>query len=1225
MSNTITICFYGSSDHQLEVSLADFYKSDIDLIVDSIFKLNYSNIKIVTGGYGGIMNSIAEKFARKSKNAGKKIEIIGITCDAYDFENPDEQDYNRSNDYSIHNNVIIQSGNFAERVQAMIEMSDLFIVLPGKQGTLSELLFTCETYSYGKYFLNGKTTKVFTHEYWKPLLTSETYFRNFNTEILHFFSAKDLKNLIETHKADTISAINLPKRNSHPIDNWEARIKELTNDVCKVILGRVYDETKLLKRLYRDNQFPILGLDFGWFHTYNNKSKDGAYYSYSSEEYVEKTKEFFSNHNSIMLSDFEKDFDFDFIDGSVINSKSLKYYEDKNIPQRDSKKNDADFKKLVEFFNQKKYGQTLIWKGVGTPLNQIGNIYDKFEDADNLIFSVFLLLNHKIPRTTIERINQLLSDFLIEASVIKSGELFKQKDKDIINQATRAAIADIINRNYAHHIGSHVSHRATFEKILERLDITFQPSSTILYNSLATIAQLRNKLETYKDQRSEFIAGITNYPVYQSFWLYKDVLLPFIENTLLIDNIAANEGIRYYDEKNNEKLTIETAKKSISKLKIRLWIDKNLIGGEKVCEVTCTEQDKLTKVQDGFVEQFVCYKAGDDTYTSLCLPYYREVKNLTDNFYDDKGFNLAYSDIRISLPGTLGNHAIYSLLENYIRNTAKHAYKPEDHKDFVEIILKLSANKTKDSDDYLLTITDNISNGNKAEELQGKISSKLSKIRIEKNDNKGGMGIADMKICAALLKGLELTEENMRSAISCHNNNKHIAYSLTLLKPRELALIGNTDINENTSEGIYYYESVEAYLKDREKGYRFAIVDSGLIDNTLSFSRHWLPLRTIIFVDSLNEKNLSYKNGCIRTSKNVFEGNGSTVIERCWKTWLKGKLDYQFEKTLLGVYFEQKNNEKPTENWIGKEIKGKCFYDVDNGGQILKAGAPEFPTNENLHILFDRHGGLIKKATNIKFIKDNFYELIDKNNPDFNLLFTTDIQSEPILLHYEMIDAGMLNVLVIDERVAEVAHKHIDNYEQYDELLKHGFYKPKHNNTLHHCTIFDACWASHTYIATHLGTENNSFAPLSKEINPETEHYLKVTFAEDENRSKIVIKSETNIMGYKCNPSFQGVMIQDWKCSDLQQDIEPPFSFEINFDCLLIHRTKLDEILKQLKINFDQFAQMIDIPKIYVVTGGGTVDFVEDQQKITILPTNIIKDFIMGSRPAKICLSQILK
>lgn len=818
-----------------------------------------------------------------------------------------------------------------------------------------------------------------------------------------------------------------------------------------------------------------------------------------------------------------------------------------------------------------------------------------------------------------------ISKLLFNTSLSFHELLIENKQSNLELQATRAAIADIINRNYAHHIGSHVSHRATFDKILERLDITFQPTSTLLHNSLATIAQLRNKLETYKDQRSEFIAGITNYPVYQSFWLYKDVLLPFIENTLLIDNIAANEGIRYYQDKNNEKLTIETAKKSISKLIIRLWIDKDLIGGKKVCEATCEEQEKLTKVQEGFVEQFACYKVGSDSYTSLCLPYYREVKNLHDNFFDDKGFNLAYSDIRISLPGTLGNHAIYSLLENYIRNTAKHAYKPEEHKDFVEIILKLSANKKQDSDDYMLTITDNISDGNKAEELQGKISSKLSKIGIEKNESKGGMGIADMKICATLLKGLELTEENMRSSIYCHKNNEHIAYSLTLLKPRELALIGNTGINENTSEGIYYYENVEAYLKDRERGYRFAIVDSDLIDATSPFSRHWLPLRTIMLDNSTDKNGLSYINGCVITSKYVFNINSHTVIERCWLTWLKGKLGDQFEKIQLGVYFEQKDNEIPTKNWVEKNFQGHCFYDVESGGQILKSNKPDFPKDEKLHILFDRHGGLIKKATNIKFIENNFYELIDKNNPDFNLLFTADIQSEPFMLHYEMIDAGMLNVLVIDERVAEVAYKPIDNYTQYNELLEHGFYKPKHDKTQHQCTIFDACWATHTYIATHLSTKENCFTPLSKEINPDTEHYLKVTFTKGESENKIVTKCEFNIMGYKCNPSFQGIKVNKWICSDSQQNNETSYSFHTKFDCLLIHRTKLDEILKQLKIDFDQFAQMIDIPKIYVVTGGGTVDFVEDQQKITILPTNIIKDFIMGSRPAKISLSQILK
>src|ERR1700741_1894564 len=105
----LSICFYGSSDYDLQQSLAELYEREIDTIIDKVLGIMPNNIKIITGGYGGIMDLIAEKIQNKrSSFFNKNIEIIGITCDAYEFENPDAENYSSSNDYSNHNDVIIQ-------------------------------------------------------------------------------------------------------------------------------------------------------------------------------------------------------------------------------------------------------------------------------------------------------------------------------------------------------------------------------------------------------------------------------------------------------------------------------------------------------------------------------------------------------------------------------------------------------------------------------------------------------------------------------------------------------------------------------------------------------------------------------------------------------------------------------------------------------------------------------------------------------------------------------------------------------------------------------------------------------------------------------------------------------------------------------------------------------------------------------------------------------------
>ena len=630
MNDSITICFYGSSDHELDVSLANFYNNDIDIIVDSILKVNYNNIKIVTGGYGGIMNSIAEKFAKKRVSAGKNIEIIGITCDAYDFEDPSNTEkYNKSNDYSIYNNVIIQSGNFADRIQAMIELSDLFIVLPGKQGTLSELLITCESYSFGKYILNNRSTNVFIHEYWKPLLTDKSYFRKFNYSILQFFNTENIEKFILTSIVDEVPQ-NTRDRGRLPSlrNSWKGRMFELKSNICKVILGRLYDEIVLLERLEISNEYSILGLDFGWFHTYNNIGMDGAYYSYSSNEYLRNTRKFFKENNSIMLSEFSKDFEYSHINGLTKKNAPLKFYTGKSIPQKDLNKKDSDFSKLSDFFNTKEYGQTLIWKGFKTKLGGDIKNDNNRNESDILIFSIFLLLSHKIPKRTIDQIQQLLTDFLLEASAAKSGELFKAKDKDIISQATRAAISQVMARNTSHNIGAHVMNKLTG-------DLNIKLVKDHSYQSIKIDELYNDKIASWtKDRTKNALSELTH-------------------------------------EETNTKILLDQISIFNNYVKCRMDYLADISFGTPLMQTNKYAYEDLFKRLDE-VRLLLEHISGLDSFMYK-IKFKRNGKEFKNNIKPN-----GQDDLLVAIPNDiLGTQAFYNILENVIRNTAKHSDKSE--------------------------------------------------------------------------------------------------------------------------------------------------------------------------------------------------------------------------------------------------------------------------------------------------------------------------------------------------------------------------------------------------------------------------------------------------------------------------------------------------------------------------------------------------------------------
>lgn len=520
MIDTIAICFYGSSDHALQEGFADFYKEEINKIIVEVLKIQTSNLKIITGGYGGIMNLIAEEIHKnKPQYLDKTIEVIGITCDIYEFEDPGYEKYNPSNDYSKYNDVIIQSENFADSIQIMNELSDLFIVLPGKQGTLGELLITYEFNAHNKSILNDRKATLIVHEYWKPLLTNEitdkleiqTYFREFPKDSLSYFNKNTFANLLSSLLPDNQCSIRLKDRPNRDIplsDFVESKFINLKNNINKCILGRLYDENTILERLDMSYEAPLLGLDFGWILTDIKKPKDGGFYTYSTDEYVKTTEEFFETHNSIMLNDYENDFEVAFLNGILKKNGSLSLSEGNTIPKKETKKINAEFKDLKDFFNRKRYGQTLIWRGFKVTSNTNYGA-NKGEKGNEFIFSVFLLLNHRVPSVKVEKIRYFIDQFLLDVSSTKAGELFQKKESEIINQAVRAAISQVMARNTAHNIASHVLAQLTDGDFLSKeknqewtctsYDPQFVSDARIIYQIASLISYIKDRMEYLGD------------------------------------------------------------------------------------------------------------------------------------------------------------------------------------------------------------------------------------------------------------------------------------------------------------------------------------------------------------------------------------------------------------------------------------------------------------------------------------------------------------------------------------------------------------------------------------------------------------------------------------------------------------------------------------------------------------------------------------------------------
>ncbi|MDA3820524.1 MAG: hypothetical protein PF590_08710, partial [Candidatus Delongbacteria bacterium] len=375
---------------------------------------------------------------------------------------------------------------------------------------------------------------------------------------------------------------------------------------------------------------------------------------------------------------------------------------------------------------------------------------------------VYLLLENKLgdygEYDLTQAVPEALKEFDKELSALLLNEMVESlisEKYDLLLQAkataTRASIAAIINRNFSHHIGSHITYRATPKEIIKRL----QKAEINIDNEkdkYRSIHEMEDKLTFYKNDRNEYVSSVDEIGSPFAYNFYQDIILPFIENSLIMDNIAKSEGVEW-----NKELTQ-------SKLRIRVFIhediakssNKHLTNDESGFTLSLKELG-INKKQ--YAEMYAIYNGvsvaeqSKDTLKVDELPYFKQCKSETDALFYNKR-SLSTEDIEIFVPDALGSHAVYSILENQIRNVAKHGDKQAIQKaDFFDIIFKIDPVKN-DCENYLVEITSNIPTLSeddlkpKGEKNQSKLQEIKDWLKESLTGDISAKGIADMRINA---------------------------------------------------------------------------------------------------------------------------------------------------------------------------------------------------------------------------------------------------------------------------------------------------------------------------------------------------------------------------------------------------------------------------------------------------------------------------------------------
>jgi len=942
----LAICFYGASD----TTIAEEYKKEVEKLIEKLSTLKAKRIKFITGGYGGIMDLIAK--TAKEHDKFKDCEIIGITSNAYDFENPNNDGYKSSNDISKYNQIVIQANGFTDRIQAMIELSDLFIVLPGKQGSLGELLLTYETYDHSKNTLNNKQAKLLVHSYWKDLLSHKKYFRDFHSNIFEYFDMEDnvgaLNTCIKTFNDCAGNTSNQLSEDTStdadpPSDFIGLNLKKLQKNINKTILGRYYEFLQKKDKTTSQEQWhpysPILGLDFGWVLNNVNRTenKDGGFYTYSTKDYSEHTKVFLQEYNSIMFGISNVEYKVAKLNGKLESSSSkqqLKFSSTNKIPKKENNRKDGNFETLKNFFQSKEYGQLLIWRAFKVTPRYTKNANDP---TDEITLAIFILLNYNIPQQKLKDIRQHVDDFLLVVSSAKAGELFGEKEKEIIHTANRAAISQVMARNTSHNIGAHVMNKLTGN--LRELDLLLFKKENCNYQFDIGLKELHET--TIQNLEKKDWYKISGDHVKQGM----------LKNEILLDQISLFNNY----------------------VKCRMDYLADISFGIPLMQTNKYAYSELFKEFDK-VRLLLEHISGLSDFK-----FKIEFRRNGDLMNDE-------NDLLVAIPNDiLGMQAFYNIIENVIRNTAKHALnKPELTVFTVNFIDEWSEQlvghlpndeektartteiKNVLKDCIAVEVYDNVSVRSIVDLVQNQNDKINEDILIDNQLRSGSLGVIEMEASAAYLRKRDVgfinhehyeihTEDeswsrkskkaednpNLRGTNCRHflkafakkdtfaKDTFYLGYRFFLLRPETILVVTKQEVankDELKKQGISVVtpqEFTDHLNAGKVYNHEFVVYDNDSRKSEIDEYKTSLPIRIL----KVKKEDLA---SLFKKVENDSEGNQQKNIidiweDFCWKEWNRNKYDILVmnsynaeESTAQAVFLDHlysNSSTEPLETW----------------------------------------------------------------------------------------------------------------------------------------------------------------------------------------------------------------------------------------------------------------------------------------------------------------------
>lgn len=600
--------------------------------------------------------------------------------------------------------------------------------------------------------------------------------------------------------------------------------------------------------------------------------------------------------------------------------------------------------------------------------------------------------------------------------------------KITLEHSTRAAVAAIMSRNMAHNISSHVLSYwvAHLEKYLETYKTQGNTKNDVMLKKLDEISEgisqvrlghgsqvsqhfsgqsrsLKQSLDLFKylKQRMEFIAEITTTtPAWEKSFSVNDLIKGFTDQLAVLDNIARSEGFCY--------VKTDGCRKASS-------------GRDRAAN--CDECKRLPSNMKGKDKH-------KDQPEPIKITY-------------DKSAEKTY----VSIPhGLVGRHAFYSILENFIRNSAKHGgkkvrdiIKAPNGKEALEFHIKL---QDGGEDFWVVTISDNAGNCNDESEKDkdNKHMRVIDKLKgclcdneyVEKTGQvkRGNWGMKEIKISANFLRRNSVHDlfheqkpplaelkcaNNCCSSKSCNEeeSDRNVQMTIYLRKPKEVCILVSKGTDkkslENGSRGINCYEigEMEGILqRGNTISHRFILFNQTDIKATKEFIDRW-------------RDQIPYKMGFL----NKEGGNRLSSLFEGWMEWHQPvsidpkvlsfdsitsepdkfifNLYSEFVKRRFGdkdrIYFRYRKEDSIGKQWAAEGLT--CDYKNGDATHTL--------------LVFDNHGAQIDELFNSKYYQKT------SSSTSFGAFLTNcpDDGYQKKLILRELFEASLTRVMIIDERI----------------------------------------------------------------------------------------------------------------------------------------------------------------------------------------------------------------